>query len=92
MLNKLKPRYYHLLKNPFGSSKTLKLILKYLLQHKGNVCERTQIIRDVWDIHFDYNTSIIEVYINALRKKLDLQKEEDAIQTIRGIGYIAKEA
>ncbi|MCB0656509.1 MAG: response regulator transcription factor [Saprospiraceae bacterium] len=67
-------------------------LLKYLLQHKGNVCERTQIIRDVWDIHFDYNTSIIEVYINALRKKLDLQKEEDAIQTIRGIGYIAKEA
>lgn len=66
-------------------------LLKYLLQHKGSVCERSQIIRDVWDIHFDYNTSIIEVYINALRKKLDLQKDEDTIQTIRGIGYIAKE-
>ena len=66
-------------------------LLKYLLEHKGTVCERTQIIRDVWDIHFDYNTSIIEVYINALRKKLELHKEEDAIQTIRGIGYIARE-
>lgn len=66
-------------------------LLKYLLEHKGMVCERTQIIRDVWDIHFDYNTSIIEVYINALRKKLELHKEEDVIQTIRGIGYIARE-
>ncbi|PHN06335.1 response regulator transcription factor [Flavilitoribacter nigricans] len=66
-------------------------LLAYLLRNKGKVCRRTRIIENVWDIHFDYNTGVIDVYINALRKKLNLNKEEDYIQTIRGVGYIAKE-
>lgn len=67
-------------------------LLEHLMRNKGRVCSRTNIIESVWDIHFDYNTGVIDVYINALRKKLNLSKEEDTIQTIRGIGYIAKEA
>lgn len=66
-------------------------LLEYLLRNKGKVCRRTQIIEKVWDIHFDYNTSVIDVYINALRKKLQLNAEDNYIQTIRGVGYIAKE-
>ncbi|MEH6405722.1 MAG: response regulator transcription factor [Leeuwenhoekiella sp.] len=66
-------------------------LLKYLLQNKERVCTRTNIIENVWDIHFDYNTSVIDVYINALRKKLELSDTENYIQTIRGIGYVAKE-
>lgn len=66
-------------------------LLEYLMQHKGTVCQRSQIIEEVWDIHFEYNTGVIDVYINALRKKLQLTEEENYIQTIRGIGYIAKE-
>lgn len=66
-------------------------LLAYLLRNKGKVCPRNRIIEKVWDIHFDYNTGVIDVYINALRKKLKLHKEEDYIQTIRGVGYIAKE-
>jgi len=66
-------------------------LLEYLLRNKGKVCRRSRIIESVWDIHFDYNTGVIDVYMNALRKKLKLSKEEDYIQTIRGIGYIAKE-
>jgi DNA-binding response OmpR family regulator len=66
-------------------------LLVYLLRNKGKVCRRTRIIESVWDIHFEYNTGVIDVYINALRKKLNLNKEEDYIQTIRGVGYIAKE-
>lgn len=66
-------------------------LLAYLLKNKGKVCRRTRIIESVWDIHFEYNTGVIDVYINALRKKLHLNKEEDYIQTIRGVGYIAKE-
>lgn len=66
-------------------------LLEYLLRHKGTVCRRTRIIESVWDIHFDYNTSVIDVYINALRKKLKLGPEEQYIQTVRGVGYIAKE-
>ncbi|WP_159476714.1 response regulator transcription factor [Dyadobacter sp. 3J3] len=66
-------------------------LLEYLLRNKGKVCRRTRIIESVWDIHFEYNTGVIDVYINSLRKKLKLAKEEDYIQTIRGVGYIAKE-
>lgn len=66
-------------------------LLTFLLQNKGKVCHRTQIIESVWDIHFEYNTGVIDVFINALRKKLMLSEEENYIQTVRGIGYIAKE-
>ena len=66
-------------------------LLEYLLRNKNQVCRRTRIIESVWDIHFEYNTGVIDVYINSLRKKLELTKEEDFIQTIRGVGYMAKE-
>ena len=66
-------------------------LLEFLLRNKGNVCRRTQIIESVWDIHFEYNTGVIDVYINSLRKKLQLSNEEHYIQTVRGVGYIAKE-
>lgn len=65
-------------------------LLEYLIRNKGVVCRRTRIIESVWDIHFDYNTGIIDVYINTLRKKLEL-KNEELIKTIRGVGYIANE-
>lgn len=66
-------------------------LLEYLLRNKGRVCRRTRIIESVWDIHFDYNTGVIDVYINALRKKLKLKDNEEYIHTVRGVGYIAKE-
>ncbi|GAB5550812.1 MAG: response regulator transcription factor [Saprospiraceae bacterium] len=65
-------------------------LLEYLILHKGKVCTRREIIRQVWDIHFEYDTGIIDVYINAIRKKLQLNKETDPIQTVRGVGYLAK--
>lgn len=66
-------------------------LLEYLMRNKGKVCRRTRIIESVWDIHFEYNTGVIDVYINALRKKLQMKTDENYIQTIRGIGYMAKE-
>lgn len=66
-------------------------LLEFLVRNKGKVCRRTRIIESVWDIHFEYDTGVIDVYINSLRKKLNLAKEEDYIQTVRGVGYIAKE-
>ncbi|MEZ5007164.1 MAG: response regulator transcription factor [Chitinophagales bacterium] len=66
-------------------------LLEFLIRNKGKVCRRTRIIESVWDIHFEYNTGVIDVYINALRKKLKLSDEENYIQTIRGVGYIAKD-
>ena len=55
------------------------------------MCRRQNIIENVWDIHFEYNTGVIDVYMNALRKKLRLGKDEDYLQTIRGIGYVARD-
>ena len=66
-------------------------LLYYLVRNKGNVCSRTQIIQDVWDIHFEYDTGVIDVFMNAIRKKLNLKVDEDYIKTIRGIGYIAND-
>ena len=62
-------------------------LLEYLLRNKGNVCRRTRIIEKIWDIHFDKDTSVIDVFINALRKKLDEPGKESFIQTVRGVGY-----
>lgn len=66
-------------------------LLEFLLRNKGKVCRRTQIIESVWDIHFEYNSGIIDVYINALRNKLDMEEPGPHIKTIRGVGYIAKD-
>ncbi len=66
-------------------------LLEYLIRNKGKVCRRSRIIESFWDIQFEYNTGVIDVYINALRKKLMLSDKENYIQTVRGVGYIAKE-
>lgn len=62
-------------------------LLEYLLRNKGQVCSRTRIIEHVWDKHFDSDTSVIDVYINYLRKKLDDGSGRKWIETVRGVGY-----
>lgn len=62
-------------------------LLELLLRNKGKVCRRTRIMEKIWDIHFDKDTSVIDVFINGLRKKLDDKDSESFIQTIRGVGY-----
>ena len=62
-------------------------LLEYLLRNKGKVCRRSRIIEKIWDIHFDKDTSVIDVFINSLRKKLGTKDSESFIQTIRGVGY-----
>ncbi|MFB6319004.1 response regulator transcription factor [Saccharicrinis sp. FJH54] len=66
-------------------------LLEYLMRNKEKVCSRTRIIEHVWDIHFDYDTSVIDVYINALRKKIDSGRNSSYIRTIRGVGYLIKD-
>lgn len=66
-------------------------LLEFLIRNKNKVCTRTRIIEHVWDIHFDSDTSVIDVYINFLRKKLDAAGAGNFIHTLRGVGYIARE-
>lgn len=82
----------------FRKSKEIELtpkefsLLEYLIRNKEKVCTRTNIIEHVWDIHFNSDTSVIDVYINFLRKKLNPGgKEKELIHTIRGVGYISRE-
>jgi len=66
-------------------------LLEYLVRNKDRVCTRSRIIEHVWDIHFDSDTSVIDVYITFLRKKLESAGCGNMIQTIRGVGYIVRE-
>ena len=66
-------------------------LLEYLLHNKGKVCRRTRIIEKIWDIHFDKDTSVIDVFINSLRKKLDEPGKESFVKTVRGVGYLVND-
>lgn len=66
-------------------------LLEFLLRNKGKVARRTRIIEKVWDIHYDHDNSVIDVYINALRKKLDIPGQPSLITTVRGVGYKIEE-
>lgn len=67
------------------------LLLEFLLRNKGTVCTRTMILKTVWDIHYEHDSGVIDVNINAIRRKLGPLYGEQLIRTIRGVGYIAKE-
>ena len=62
-------------------------LLGFLLRNKNHVCSRIEILEKVWDIHFDYPSGVIDVYINALRKKLHFPEQFPFIETIWGVGY-----
>ena len=66
-------------------------LLEFLIKNKGNVCKRDEIIEKVWGINFEYDTGVIDVFINAIRKKLNLEKDNGYIKTVRGVGNIANE-
>ncbi len=66
-------------------------LLEYLLRNKNRVVSRVDIAMNVWDIDFDTNTNVIDVYISYLRNKVDKPFDKKLIQTHIGMGYILKE-
>jgi len=66
-------------------------LLEYLLRNKNRVVSRADIAINVWDIDFDTNTNVIDVYINYVRNKVDKPFAEKLIQTQVGMGYVLKE-
>ena len=66
-------------------------LLEYLLRNKNRLVTRADIAINVWDIDFDTNTNVIDVYINYVRNKVDKPYEQKLIQTQVGMGYILKE-
>ena len=66
-------------------------LLLFLCQNKNKVCTRDDILNKVWNIHFEYDSGVIDVYINSLRKKIKSANHQNIIETIRGVGYITKD-
>jgi DNA-binding response OmpR family regulator len=62
-------------------------LFELLLRRRGKVVSRSEIQARIWEDSYDLSTNIIDVYINALRKKLDSGTREKLIQTVRGVGY-----
>ncbi len=63
-------------------------LLEYLMRNAGKVVTRTMISENVWDINFDTDTNVIDVFINHLRKKIDPENPLRIIKTVRGKGYV----
>lgn len=67
-------------------------LLLYLLKNQRQVLERGQILEAVWGYDYYGDTKIVDVYIRYLRKKIDADFDASLIHTVRGVGYVLKEA
>ncbi|CAH0272563.1 Response regulator ArlR [Peribacillus sp. Bi96] len=67
-------------------------LLLYLLKNKRQVLNRDQILEAVWGYDFYGETNVVDVYIRYVRKKLDYGFDTPLIHTVRGVGYVMKEA
>ena len=61
-------------------------VLSYLVRNQGQVVSRSMLLQHVWDLHFDPTTSIIDVYVGRVRRKVDPQHTYPLIHTVRGVG------
>ena len=62
-------------------------LLEYLMRSEGRVVTRTMLLENVWDFHFDPQTSVVETHISRLRAKIDKGFGKDLLKTMRGVGY-----
>ncbi|MBK7343734.1 MAG: response regulator transcription factor [Saprospiraceae bacterium] len=65
-------------------------LLLYLVRHVGRVISKKEIAEQVWDIHFDSSTNVIEVYMSYLRNKVDKPFSHPLIHTSFGVGYVLR--
>jgi heavy metal response regulator len=65
-------------------------VLEYLMRNTNHIVTRTALIEHVWDMHFDSDTNLVDVYIRYLRRKIDDDFEPKLIHTVRGVGYVLK--
>jgi two-component system, OmpR family, copper resistance phosphate regulon response regulator CusR len=66
-------------------------LLVFLLRNRGKVLSRIDIAEKIWEQSFDSGSNVIDVYINYLRKKVDLENEKKLIHTVIGMGYVIRE-
>lgn len=66
-------------------------LLSLFLQRPGEVLSRTLIAEQVWDVHFDSDTNIVDVAVRRLRQKIDDPFPQKLLHTVRGVGYVLEE-
>ncbi len=62
-------------------------LLECLMRHPGQSLSRQQILDYVWSYERNVQTTMVDVYISYLRRKLNQPGRPDPIQTVRGVGY-----
>ena len=62
-------------------------LLHYLMDRKGAVVRRTELLEAVWDANYDGLSNVVDVHVANLRRKLDLPHDPAPIETVRGVGY-----
>ena len=65
-------------------------VLEYLVLHAGKPISRATLMQAVWNMAFETNTNIVDVYMKYLRDKIDRAGEEKLIHTVRGVGYVLR--
>ena len=67
-------------------------LLEFLMRSAGRLCGRMMILEKVWNYDFDPNTNLVDVYIMRLREKIDANFGPKLLHTVRGTGYVLREA
>lgn len=66
-------------------------LLEYFLRNPKCVLTRTSIAEHVWDYNFEWQSNVVDVFVNVLRKKVEEHGQKRLIHTVRGVGYVLKE-
>jgi two-component system, OmpR family, response regulator len=67
-------------------------LLEYLMRNAGRPLSKTMILEHVWGYDFDPQTNVVDVLVSRLRTKVDRDFPAKLVHTIRGVGYVLKEA
>jgi DNA-binding response OmpR family regulator len=67
-------------------------LLEYFLRNPRKTLTRSSIAEHVWDFNFEWQSNVLEVFVNALRKKTEADGEPRLIHTVRGVGYVLKDS
>ncbi|MEO6685278.1 MAG: response regulator transcription factor [Dyadobacter sp.] len=62
-------------------------LLEYLVRNTNRVVSKNQILENVWNMDFDPESNIVEVYMYQLRRKIDKGFDTPLIETVIGVGY-----
>jgi len=66
-------------------------LLAYLMRNAGHVVTRTMLLENVWQLHFDPQTNVIDVHMSRIRHSIDKGFDHPLIKTVRGAGYMLGE-